>query len=144
MTVIEVLRAFVSLPSLLLICQLPWLRSKLTLHSTCLFVWCLSISHFLSLSLFCSLFGECGAIALVSCRDRNLKGSGINKRKASQTKLQWGFGRHASSGATCAHKELSVRVAVLRIPRMYSPSHSQSIQSHTQQSYTQITEACHG
>lgn len=100
----------------------------------------LSISHLLSMSLFRSLFLECGAIPLVSCRERNLKGSGINKRKASQTKLQRGFGRHAGSGAVCAHKELSVRAVVLRIPVEHSLSYtlSHALQSHTYKQFTEL------
>lgn len=95
-------RAFVSLPCHLVIINYtgPILNQiHFTEH---LFVWCLFLSHF-----FESLIlppSESGAISLVSCSERNLKGSGINKRKASQTKLQWGFGRHAGSGAMCTHK----------------------------------------
>lgn len=53
---------------------------------------------------------------LVSCRLKILKGSGINKSKANQTKLQQGFGSHGGSVVVCAHRELSVSVEVLRIP----------------------------
>lgn len=81
--------------------------------------FCPSLTEPLSLTL-----SESMAITLVSCRERNLKGSRINKSKVSQTKLQRGFGRHAGSGAMCAHKELSVRVVVLRIPVEYSLSHT--------------------
>lgn len=65
-----------------------------------------------------------GSIPVVSCGERNLKGSGINKRKANQTKLQQDFGRHAGSGALCTHKELSVSLVVLHIPVEYSLSHT--------------------
>lgn len=58
---------------------------------------------------------ESRSITLVSCRETNLKGSGVNKRKASPTKLKRGIGRRAGSGAVCAHKELSVRMVELHI-----------------------------
>lgn len=76
-----------------------------------------SLSHSVSL-------WKSWAITLVSCRQKNLKGSGINKRTASQSKLQQGFSRHASSGAMPTHKELSVR-AVLHIPVEYSLTYTQ-------------------
>lgn len=74
-------------------------------------------------SQFCS-FWCFGSILLVSCGEKNLKGSGINKRKAKQTKAQQDFGRHAGSGAVCTHKELSVSPVVLHIPVEYSLSHT--------------------
>lgn len=63
-------------------------RIYFTQHlSVCLVSVYLPLSLSESLSLPDSESGD-GAAALVSCRERNLKGSGINKRRASQTKLQ--------------------------------------------------------
>lgn len=100
-------KAFVSLPSHLVTCQLRRPHSQPnSLHRALVSLSGVRPSPTLPPRVWS---------ALVSCRGRESererkppKGSGINKRKASQTKLQWGFGRRANSGPTCAHKELSV------------------------------------
>ena len=57
----------------------------------------------------------------------HLKGSGINKRKVSQTKLQRGFGRHGS-GAMCTQRALCVSSSapyscgVLTQPHTHTPA----------------------
>lgn len=89
----------------------------------------------LQLKMLCSILW-CPWPLLRSAAERNLKGSGMNKRKTGSTKLQRGFGGCAGSGAMCPHKEPSVRVVVLRIPVEYSFSHTNT-QSHWLISHTE-------